>query len=79
MYMTDWTARLDDFLRMAGSDILENAGSVSHEQALKKAASEYEKYKERHKNELSEVERDFIKQIDNVSKQLTSKKRRNAK
>lgn len=34
MYMKDWISRLDDFLRMTGNDILQNAGSISHEQAL---------------------------------------------
>jgi hypothetical protein len=43
MYMMDWIERLDDFLKMTGNDILQNSGTVSHEQALKKASSEYEK------------------------------------
>lgn len=36
MYMKDWIARLDDFLRMTGSEILDHAGTISHQQALKK-------------------------------------------
>ncbi|WP_206367203.1 hypothetical protein [Sphingobacterium sp. SGR-19] len=32
--MTDWVARLDDFLRMTGNEILQHAGTISHEQAL---------------------------------------------
>jgi len=70
MYMKDWSARLDDFLTMTGNNILENAGTVSHQQALDKAHSEYEKYKEQTKNELSNVEKDFIKQIDSTAKKL---------
>jgi hypothetical protein len=70
MYMKDWLARLDDFLTMTGNDILQNAGKISHQTALDKAHLEYDKYKEQIKNELSKVEKDFIKQIENSSKRL---------
>lgn len=70
MYMKDWINRLDDFLTMTGSEILSNAGSVSHQKALDKAHKEYEKYKDRTKNELSKAEKDFIKQIDITVKKI---------
>lgn len=73
MYMQDWTARLDEFLTMTGKEVLDNAGSVSHKQAIEKAHSEYEKYKQEHKNALSKVEKDFIKQIESASKRLKKK------
>lgn len=73
MYMKDWSTRLDDFLTMTGSDILTNAGKISHQKALEKAHHEYEKYKEKVKNELSKAEKDFIKQIDSTSKKLKGK------
>lgn len=73
MYMKDWIERLDDFVRVTGNDILQNAGSVSHIQALKKANDEYEKYKEKTKNELSAVEKHFINQIESTSKKLKRK------
>lgn len=73
MYMSDWSARLDDFLTMTGNNILQNAGTISHLQALDKAHMEYEKYKEQTKNELSKVEKDFIKLIDNTAKKLKKK------
>lgn len=74
MYMKDWIERLDDFVRMTGNNILQNAGTVSHTQALRKASAEYEKYKEQTKNELSEGEKHFVKQIENTAKKLNSKK-----
>lgn len=43
MYMKDWINRLDDFLTMTGSEILNNSGSISHQAALDKAHQEYEK------------------------------------
>ncbi|MBE7443232.1 MAG: virulence RhuM family protein [Flavobacteriales bacterium] len=70
MYMKDWINRLDDFLTMTGSEILTNAGSISHQKALEKAHTEYEKYREQTKDELSKVEKDFIKQIDTTAKKL---------
>lgn len=75
MYMKDWVARLDDFLSMTGNDILTHAGKVSHQKALNKAHAEYEKFKEQHKNELSQVEKDFINKIENTAKQLKNKKK----
>jgi len=74
MYMKDWIERLDDFVRMSGNNILQNSGTISHTQALQKANMEYEKYKEKMKNELSEAEKHFVKQIESTSKKINSKK-----
>jgi hypothetical protein len=68
MYMKDWIERLDDFVKMTGNNVLQNAGSISHLQAVEKASIEYEKYKAATKNDLSVVENDFIKQIENRTK-----------
>lgn len=73
MYMNDWAERLDDFLKMTGQEILSHAGNISHQQALEKAKEEYEKYKEQTKNQLSKVERDFIKQIEEGENKLKKK------
>lgn len=70
MYMSDWITRLDDFLKMTGKNILENAGKISHEIAMQKAHGEYDKFKENTKNELSRVEKDFIEFIDTTAKRL---------
>jgi hypothetical protein len=45
MYMRDWIAKLDDFLRLSEHNILTHAGKVSHEAALAKAEAEYEKFR----------------------------------
>lgn len=73
MYMQDWITRLDDFLRMVGNEVLQHAGAVSHDQAVKKAELEYAKYKEKSKNELSKVEKDFVAFIDTTAKSLERK------
>jgi len=74
MYMSDWIERLDDFLKMTGKDILSHAGKISHDKAIQKACDEYEKYKEKTKNELSRVEKDFIEYIDTTAKMLKKSK-----
>ncbi len=77
MYMKDWIERLDDFLKMTGNEVLQHAGTISHQQALSKAEHEYEKFKELNKNELSEIEKDFVKQIEKTAKKLNPKKKMN--
>lgn len=73
MYMKDWKARLNDFLKMTGNEILEHAGSISHQQAIEKANIEYNKYKEMTKNQLSKIEKDFLKQIELTEKKIGKK------
>lgn len=70
MYMRDWSARLDDFLKMAGNEVLEHAGTVSHDDMLRKAAAEYEKYKAARANDLSDGEKDFIRHLEGAEKRL---------
>ena len=73
MNMSDWAERLNDFLGITGSDILQNAGTVSHDQALQKAEAEYKKFREQTRNEISEVEKHYLDQIEAASKKLTAK------
>lgn len=75
VYMKDWIEQLDNFLKLTKKDILNHAGNISHKQALQKAHSEYEKYKELKKNEISEVEKHFIKQINDTTNKLRNKKK----
>ena len=75
MYMKDWIERLDDFLQMTGRGILQNAGTISHQQALEKANLEYRKYQEQTQNELSEAESHFLRQIETTTKNLKPKKK----
>ncbi|MDE6605099.1 MAG: virulence RhuM family protein [Clostridia bacterium] len=45
MTMQDWSKKLDDFLRMINSEILESTGQISHQTAIEKANLEYDKNK----------------------------------
>ena len=74
MYMKDWIAKLDDFLRLSDREILTNAGSISAKLAKEKADAEYEKFKERTAYELSPVEIHFIENFERERKKLEKKK-----
>lgn len=73
MYMKDWVARLDDYLRMTDSEVLQNAGKVSHALAEQKAKKEYQKYKQLHSGELSRVEQAFLESVEATAKRLEGK------
>lgn len=63
MYMKDWLETIDDYLKMTRRDILTSSGHISHKQAIEKAHTEYDKYKNRLDDTLSPVEKDFIESI----------------
>ena len=63
MYMKDWLETIDDYLRMTRRDILTTKGKVTHQQALEKAHSEYERYKRNQEYILSPVECHFLESI----------------
>lgn len=70
MYMKDWIAKLDDFLKLSGKDLLTHAGTISAEIAKEKADSEYAKFKERTQYQLSAVEIHFIEQFEEEQRKL---------
>ncbi len=70
MYMIDWIEQLDTFLKMTNKEILQHSGTISHQKAIEKAHSEYEIYKEKMKNRITQVEKDFIEQIESKTKGL---------
>jgi hypothetical protein len=68
MTMKDWAAHLDRILTMSGENLLLGSGSVSHEQAVDKATTEYKKYQQK---TLSEVEKNYLgslKMLDDKTK-----------
>ncbi|MEI6866588.1 virulence RhuM family protein [Flavicella sp.] len=70
MYMADWIKQLDNFLKLTNKNILSHSGTISHQKAIEKAHGEYKIYKEKIKNRLSQVEKDFINQIEDETKRL---------
>ena len=67
MTMQDWIRELDSFLTMSHNDILKTKGSISHEQALKKAHAEYDKYMQSH---LTKAEKDYLEVMNIEIKEL---------
>ncbi len=63
MKMADYLMGLDRVLAGAGRDVLHDAGSVSHEQAVQKAKTEYKKYKAK---TLSDVEKAYLTSIQDI-------------
>jgi len=68
MYMIDWIKQLDNFLKMTGKEILNHSGEIGHQKAIEKAHEEYKIYKEKIKNRITQVEKDFINQIESKTK-----------
>jgi len=75
MHMRDWIAKLDDFLKLTGRDILTHAGKITHDKALEKAHTEYEQYRKKHLDEPSHVEKQFLEAIKKTKQIEKSKKR----
>ncbi len=68
MTMADWIAALDDQILRLRRNILEGAGTVSHQEAIEKAEREFEIYRER---EMRLLESDFdkvVKRLKNLQK-----------
>lgn len=70
MYMADYVEQLDKILSSTGKDILENAGSISHKQAVEKAEAEYQKFIQKN---LSPVEKEYLEAIKNLEKTAKEK------
>lgn len=68
--MKDWANHLDRILNMNGENLLQNAGSVSHDQAIEKATQEYKKYQE---ITLSESEKNYLESLKNIEQQAKKK------
>ena len=72
MYMKDWIDKLRMVLTMNEKTILECAGTISHELAVKKVGQEYAQYKEAQKR-LEHL--NSIKELDEDIKKIAHKKK----
>ncbi len=76
MTMKDWADRLREFLTMTGREILDHAGKISHDAALRKAYDEYEKFRIKRLDEPTAVEKHFIEAENKFKKiEAVTKKR----
>lgn len=70
MYMEDYIKQLDTILSSTGEKVLMDAGTVSHEQAIEKAKSEYKKYQVK---TISPVEREYLNALKQINKKIEKK------
>ncbi|NCP53472.1 MAG: virulence RhuM family protein [Flavobacteriales bacterium] len=71
MTMKDWAAHLDRILTMSGEKLLQGAGTISHEEAVEKATTEYKKYQQK---TLSEAEKNYLENLKAIEKKTKNKK-----
>lgn len=69
MYMKDWVAKLNAFLKFNERQILDNAGRITHEVAEELALTEYEKYRK-------VQDKNYISDFDTLTKKLSKKNKR---
>ena len=70
--MQDYIDYLNNLIKAGKDKLLTDSGSVKHEDAIKKAKSEYKKYQ---KKTLSQIEVDYIESLKEVSKEILKKKK----
>jgi hypothetical protein len=71
IFLKDWETKLDNFLRFTERQVLTNAGTVSHDQAMEKAEAEYELFAARRRERLeAEGLRETVQALETVAHQL---------
>ncbi len=80
IFMRDWRARLDDFLRFNERKVLPGAGHVPREEADRHALEEYRLF---HQLQLAEIEaqaeENTLRQLSEMARKLPTKKARKKK
>jgi hypothetical protein len=71
MYMNDWIERLDVILRLNGRELLNHAGKISHDMALKKSGDEFNKYR------ISQKEQEKLISLKEIENDIKSLKKNN--
>ncbi len=70
MTMKNWAEHLDRILTMSGEQLLQGAGTISHEKAVEKATTEYKKYQQK---TLSEVEKSYLEYLKAIERKHNDK------
>lgn len=71
IFLKDWQARLDDFLRFNDRAVLPNAGRVSREEANRVASEEYSRFAERRRAEFEAAGEAELRGIERVQRPPT--------
>lgn len=70
MYMEDYIKQLDMILSSTGEKMLIGAVSISHDEAVEKAKSEYKKYQVK---TISPVEKEYLKALKEINSKIEKK------
>ncbi len=73
MKMNDWIQKLDGFLTLNDRGILTHTGHISHDTALVKAETEYEKFKILHASDARPVDIEFEKATSQIQQYPAAK------
>ena len=68
MYMSDYIEHLDRVLSSTGEKLLDGAGTISHKQAMEKAAREYRKYQAETLSPVEEAYLETIRETERLAK-----------
>jgi hypothetical protein len=79
MTMRDWIAKLDDFLKLSGRELLAHAGKITAESAKAKAELEYERYRALMDAQPRPVDAHFeqaVKRLQQLSKPTSPRRKK---
>lgn len=71
LYMKDYLKQLDSILSATGENVLQGAGKISHQKAMKKVEAEYKKYQEK---TLTPIEQAYLENLKSLEKKIEDKK-----
>lgn len=71
LYMKDYLKQLDNILSATGEKVLQNAGRIKHNDAMKKVDAEYKKYQQK---TITPVEAAYLESLKKIEKGLSKKK-----
>ena len=74
VFLRDWQQRIDDFLQFNDRDILRDAGSLSREDADRKASEEYDRFADRRRAVAEAEGEQSIRELEQTAKKLPKKK-----
>lgn len=69
MTMEDWARHLDKILTANGEELLQGSGTISHDEAMDKVKTEYQKYQAK---TLSAVEQDYLNTVKALEHKLAA-------
>ncbi len=77
MYMREWIAKLDDFLRLSEREVLASAGKISHALAEEHAYTQFAQYDEQRRQfESTQPVSDFDRTVNRINKLRSAKPKR---